>query len=586
VNMSSAKTILMLIFLLYGSICAIQITRANESVYLDAVKNLKMGWMSETLYQTKPLSPISICETNDPAVLILDREMHEVVELDEDGSVSTFLSTGGLAFDAIGYQPLADRLVAIGNSAFYIYGGEAFTILEEYPAPVSFTTLIVDPSDDSIYTASAENNSKIYHFTSNGEFISTVRAHVQGGSQLAIDPIRNWLYFSETFTGRITRLDLTMNTTTILNSGIAIPGTGEGISVATDSTGTLYYYVAEGVGRGFHRYNGTDFEFLLAPKDGIGPMIWSNRLNAALCVPGGGGCVVKYDPAAVDPERLTPSVNVKPIVQMANGSILLGIDKTIYIISEGQLIEFVSELPMKCGSLILDASDKLYVGLENDSALIVTLNSDGSLDPWFSRDIDGLLIALCYDSKNNALVLMTNDPGQRRFDVWRLPIEDPYDYRQVVSIENETSCAMTVDRSGNIFILERRVNTLYRIPDGSTQKQVLFTDVVEHAYMVYVNLGYSRIEEGVVLCRNDDLQVWLASGDGAYLLAENNVGIDNSGIFETMTGDLICTHSGQIYRLSYSSEATFVMDPVLIAAIAGGFIAVAGVLVVLHRRND
>ncbi|MFW9932747.1 MAG: hypothetical protein ACFFDR_08825 [Candidatus Thorarchaeota archaeon] len=570
--------------------------------YLDAVTDLPQGWKSETVYQTSPLSPIAICETNAFELLILDREMHELLELQLNGTITTYLPTGNISLDSIGYQPNADRIVGIGEHAFFISNEASFEVIKEQPSNVSFTTLTVNTMDDSIYTASSENDSSIYHFDANGGYISTVRTGILGCSQVALDPALNLLYYSETYPGRITCLNLTANTTTTLTSGIAIPGTGEGISIATSPTGDLYYLVAEGTDSGFYKYNGSAFENIMNPAYGIGSISWSRKFESILATPGGGGCVVQYDPNGTKPKRLTPQVSVKPIIETSEGLLLVGLEDSIYRIDTGSFNMFISDLPYSCGSLVLDNDENIYASLNNDSVLILGINTDGTNSTWFVGTglIDGFPRSLVYDSKNDQMILMTFVFTNNSLDLWRLPVDSPYEFSKIVTIENASIGDCTVDKDGNIYVAERSDNVLYQISDGTNDLQVLFSNFVEHAYLVTPPIGFSTLLDAVILCRNDDLQAWPVNGSGSYIFAQNKVGIDNIGLFENAMNELLCTHSGQIYRLSYevlttsqttdtttatsgtstSSEAPIDYPPYLTILIMGGS-AIIGVLVIV-----
>ncbi|OLS20649.1 MAG: hypothetical protein ThorAB25_27910, partial [Candidatus Thorarchaeota archaeon AB_25] len=277
----------------------------SDSQYQDAFHSLQPGWSSETIYQTRPLTPISICETSANEVLILDTGLSEILELHLNGSVSTYLSLGNIHLNAICFQPNADRVIGIGYRTFYTLNRTTIEVIKEHPLNVSFFTFVVDPTDDSMYTGDWANDSSILHFDANGEYISTIRNGILGCGQVAVDSSSDLLYYSEAFPGRITQLDLATNTTTVLTSGIAIPGSGESVSIATDPSGDLFYLVAEGIESGFYKYNGTAFEFVMAPSLGIGPISWSQKFNSFLATPGYGGCVVQYDPDASEPVVLT-----------------------------------------------------------------------------------------------------------------------------------------------------------------------------------------------------------------------------------------------------------------------------------------
>ncbi|MFW9848351.1 MAG: hypothetical protein ACFFF4_04380 [Candidatus Thorarchaeota archaeon] len=528
----------------------------SESQYLDAFNNLQTGWSSETLYQTSPLGPSSICETNTNQVLVLDKAASKILELHLNGSTSEYVSVGNISLDAIAFQPNTDRIIGIGNRAFYSINETTVEVIKEHPPNVSFSTLIVNSTDDSIYTGHWMNNSMLYHFDANGEFISIIRSGVQGCTQVAIDATKNLLYYAETFPGRITQLNMTTNTTTTLVSGIAIPGTGEGIGVATDHAGSVFYYVAEGNGKGLYKYNGTDFENIMIAKLGTGPITWSEKFNSFLCTPGFGACVVLYDPSESEPKRLTPTVNTRSIIQTSDSSILIGVDYDIYKIESGVFSAFISDLPYSCSNLVVDKDENIYASLSNDSALILKILPDGSNTTWFSKDLKGFPMSFAYDSKNDIMVLMTNNLANDTFDLWRVPIDNPVDYSKITSIDNVTGGDFTIDRSGNIYVLERGKNVLYKIPDATDQVQTLISNIVEHAYLVYPHIAYSTEADAVILCRNDDLQAWPVNGSSSYILGISATGIDHEGLFENKDKDLVGTHSGQIFKLSYEDMST------------------------------
>ncbi|MFW9871099.1 MAG: hypothetical protein ACFFFO_15870 [Candidatus Thorarchaeota archaeon] len=553
----------------------------NEDNFIEACQNLQPGWTSDTIYQSKPLGPISICENGDNDVFILDKAAYEIVELELDGTVSTYLSTENFSFNAIAYQPNADRIIALGESAFY--DANSLEVMGEHPFGIEFSTFVVDSNDDSMYTGHWANSSTIYHFDSNGVLLSTIRSDIQGCAQLALDSTNNLLYYSETFPGRITMLNLTSNSTTILTSGIAIPGTGEGISIAVSPLGDLYYMVAEGNEKGFWKYNGTAFENIMGSKNGIGPIVWSQKFDSALCAAGFGACIVKYDPAASEPERITPTVNTGSLVETSTGLLLLGIENTIYQIESGVFSEFIADVDYPCSSLVLDGTENIYASLSNDSPLILSVYPNGTYSTWFAGHINGSPASLTYDSKNDMMVLLTSVGIPTRFDLWKIPVSKPDDYFKVLSISNVTNGDCTVDNDGNIYILERSANKLYKVLDGTNETQVLHSNVVEHAFLVAVNIEYSSILDSIILARNDDLQVWSVSGANSYLLAENNVGIDNDGVFENANHELVCTHSGQVFRLSYSEQSSPFPIEVLIVGVGSLFVVIV-VVVYLKRK--
>ncbi|MGY5856436.1 MAG: hypothetical protein RTS72_07525, partial [Candidatus Thorarchaeota archaeon] len=86
--------------------------------------------------------------------------------------------------------------------------------------------------------------------------------------------------------------------------------------------------------------------------------------------------------------------------------------------------------------------------------------------------------------------------------------------------------------------------------------QILKTNVVEHAYLVYPHIAYSTDADAIIMTRNNDLQAWPVDGGSSYILGITASGIDHEGLFENPEGDLVGTHAGQIFKLHYDSTTT------------------------------
>ncbi|MFX1380341.1 MAG: hypothetical protein ACFFA4_14740, partial [Promethearchaeota archaeon] len=65
------------------------------------------------------------------------------------------------------------------------------------------------------------------------------------------------------------------------------------------------------------------------------------------------------------------------------------------------------------------------------------------------------------------------------------------------------------------------------------------------------SLGYSTIENGIFIGRNDDLQMWLLDENLRITFAINNRGIDNSAIYQNFKQEIICTQSTLILKFIY-----------------------------------
>ncbi|MFX0011946.1 MAG: hypothetical protein ACFE9R_16640, partial [Candidatus Hermodarchaeota archaeon] len=206
--------------------------------------------------------------------------------------------------------------------------------------------------------------------------------------------------------------------------------------------------------------------------------------------------------------------------------------------------------------LILDVDYNIYALLSNDSVAIVRVNLDGSFEDWFHNEIYEWAKSLHYDIKNYEFILFTEDLLQNKTNIYRIPILNPLSYYKITTIDSLKVVGVT-DVHGNIFAYEAYNNTLYKIPDGTVDMEIITTDFVDFSDIYGGNvtveppLGYSTIENGIIIGRNDDLQMWSLDENIRITFAINNRGIDNSAIYQTFKNEIICTQSTLVLKFIY-----------------------------------
>ncbi|MFW9876784.1 MAG: hypothetical protein ACFFG0_27130 [Candidatus Thorarchaeota archaeon] len=550
------KFYLTMTFLIFFNILNV-IPHYVNAIPSEAMREVRPGWDVLPIYEiSHPPGPKCIGENND--LYYVDNLNNVIMKMDEFG-VHNEYRTINISLSDIIYQPIHNRFIGLSEFKFYIITSSEFTLLNNYSYGNYLTTMTVDPTDDSFYCGSMINGTDILKFDADGNYISILISNIQGCSQIVLNNNQSILYYTETYLGSFSMMNLTTLETTVLKTGVGLPGTQEVIGIGVNDNDDLYYMTADGDNRGFYKYNNSDFVLLMASKAGMSSLTWSSKLQMFIAAGSAGGCLIGYDPDESEAELLTPIVNSPTIIETNDGNILYAIEDSIYKIDElGP--NYFSKNPYNSTikNLILDVDNNIYTLLGNDSVAILRVNHDGSFEDWFNNEIHEWAKSIHYDIKNYEIVLLTEDFLINSTNIYRIPINDPISYYKVITLEKSTRVVGVTDVYGNIFIYEATNNTLFKIPDGSYDREIITTDFVDFSdiyggeVIVEPPLVYSTIENGILIGRNDDLQMWLLDENLRITFAINNRGIDNSAFFENSKQELICTQSTLVLKFIYN----------------------------------
>ncbi|MFX0049021.1 MAG: hypothetical protein ACFE8G_12755 [Candidatus Hermodarchaeota archaeon] len=542
-------------FILYPTFYNSSINVVAEE-YLPLI-DTRPGWDVLPIYEiAHPPGPICIGEHND--TFYGDNLNHILMRMDEFGIQTEYIATGTLTFDDIAYQTNHNRLIGVTDHGFYTITSSGITWLNNYSYGSFLTTITVDPTDDSFYCGSLFDNTDILYFDANGIYISTVASNIHGCSEILLNNNQSILYYTETYLGSFSSLNLSSSETQVVKTGIGLPGTQEVIGIGVDDHDDLYYMTADGNNRGFYKYVNDSFIFIMNSKAGMSKITWSPKLKSFIAGGSAGACLISYNQNKTEAELLTPMVNANTIIETNNGTILYAIEDEIYQINQsGPLLFSTAPSNFSIIKLIVNVENKIFAALGNDSVTIVEINYDGSIQNWFDNEIQEFTKSIHYDQKYDDIILLTEDSIKNETIVYRIPIEDPLAYHKITTFYNSTKTAGVTDDQGNIYIYEGYNNSLFRIPDGTSDKELLttsfvnFTDIYGPDIIVIPPLGYSTVENGILIGRNDDLHIWLLNENQRTIFAINNRGIDNSAIFQNNKQEIICTQSTLILKMIY-----------------------------------
>ena len=144
-------------------------------------------------------------------------------------------------------------MIGINGTGFYIINSSGVNCLKYYSNGINVTTITVDPTDDSLYSGSIKDGADIIKFDANGNYNITIISNIHGCSQIILNNDQSILYYTETYLGSISMLNLTSSVITVLKTGIGLPGTQEVIGIGVDDDDKLYYMTADGNNRGFYK---------------------------------------------------------------------------------------------------------------------------------------------------------------------------------------------------------------------------------------------------------------------------------------------------------------------------------------------
>ncbi len=499
--------------------------------------------------------PAYLAKDDNGNILIVSRGNNRIVKLSFEGQLSDYMDTSSLSnVFSIGYQPGSGRLLIVNDqSTLYGFSNEQLTTLKSFG--VAAGTIAVNTADDSFYTGSQSRNSKINHYDANGNLLSTIVDGVDGCFQLAFDETNNQLYYSETFGGRITEVNLSDNSREVIATGVGIPGTFEPIAVALDEEDILYFFTAN---NGLNRLEGGSFKKVMDSIAGVGAMIWSSPHSAFLVGNGVGANIISYNPTMATAEHLTRYVNSRSIVQMDDGTVLVAdgdyFGGFIQKVDDSGFSPFTQDLGTNARHLERGNDGNIYAGMTDGSIWRIAADSSATL--WADDYSDYPVVSLHYDPKNDAIISFTGDQRTSTAEVWRIPLNEPSSPIKVLELSNVIITgslpAGAVDDSGNIYVLERKANVIYVIPEGANTVATFASSVLDSQAITVPRMEYLSREKALLVTTIENYELWPINNPIKSAFARNNGGVDNFGINETKDGDLISIHSGRVFRFVYS----------------------------------
>jgi len=245
---------------------------------------------------------------------------------------------------------------------------------------------------------------------------------------------------------------------------------------------------------------------------------------------------------------------------MDDGTVLVADGRSFgnYIqkVDSSGLTPFSEEMQEQCNALERDSDGDIYAGLIDGT--IWKIGDDGSVSSWAGGFTTDSISSLHYDSKNNAMISITGNPMTSTASIWRIPLSAPDSAAKVVEISDvQVHISLprgAVDDSGNIYVLERKANVIYKIADGSDTTTVFASSVLDSEAITNPGMEYVSKENALIISTISNYELWPLNNPIKSTFATNNGAVDNLTINETKNGNLIALHSGQVFRLNFGAS--------------------------------
>ncbi|NPE09095.1 MAG: hypothetical protein GNW80_12495, partial [Asgard group archaeon] len=258
------------------------------------LSRLRPGWDVMTIYELEH-PPGSSCTGESGDFYYVDNLNHYLMKMDEFGVHTQLVNTSPYDFTDIEYQPNTNRILGITDKGFFALTSSSLTLISNYTYADPLTAIAVNPNDDSFYCGSLSDNTDILKFDADGNYISTELSNVQGISQLVLNNNQSILYYTETYLGSISYLNLTSGSSTLIRTGIGLPGTEEVIGIGVDDSDVLYSMTADGNERGFYKYRNGTYVLLVESKGGMSSLTWFPKLQSFIAGGSASGALIQYD---------------------------------------------------------------------------------------------------------------------------------------------------------------------------------------------------------------------------------------------------------------------------------------------------
>lgn len=509
------------------------------------------GWSETIAYESPLLSAQAACLTPDGNLLVYARSGRRLVLVAPDGTMRGYADCGGIIVRAIEWQDAMQRFLIIDQASGSLYELKAGTFrkLRTFGAGEYPSTIAVD-AKGNIYGANEGKGTSLNLFAPDGRFVKRLVSGIQGCFRILADRAGSTVYFSETFTGRVSALDTATLSVRILGEGFGILGTAEAIPLAFDGGGRL---LVCDLSRGIMRFDGARFAFVQATGTGAGEYLWWKDADALAQLHYAGSNIVLHDINDNRRADLTPHLNSTAIAALENGTVYLAKDQDLVIIDpKGGMERKASFFSESVHHLECDAHGNLYAG--DVAGRIMRIHADGTTEVFAdaSTVARGSISSLSYSDARKGFVVVVSEYAAPRANI--LFLDGDGKWHLLLSMD-EIATSPTLPRAcagpkGEVYVLERRGNTLYLLPKGASSMVPIVRGILPSDSVTVPSMEYSDAANGLIIGDTENYLFIDGKSLSVSTLGINANGADNFGLNQTYDKRIIAVHAGQVFYMN------------------------------------
>jgi hypothetical protein len=510
---------------------------------VEAVTGLKSGWTQSTIFSSAILYPKGIFK--DPAGTVYTYSSTSTSSTMAKLSTNTLEKVFDVSFETQGwgYQPTSGRFITTTSTSGLYAVDSAGTATQLRMFGVIGNQIAV-ASDDTFYTCTGSSQFGVYKYDKDGNLLSTLASNVNVCSSIMLDNTETSLYYTSSVEGKLYKVELSTGTITEVASGLGIPGTSEPITIGFDSNNDLYVFSGAD---GLYKYNGSTFVKDVDSISGAGNIVWSASDNAFLMGVGAGANIVAYYTNTKTGAHLTENLNAVKIAQNeASETLICDGESQIEKVTATGFSTYISGLEAPCSGLTTDENDNVYAGLGNGK---IHKLSGSTLTDW-GNQVSGNIIDMAYSKSDNSVVV-AYITGSSSVAIAKVT-ESATTVIQNLSGVTVTNAvpAVTADNSGNVYVLERKDNKLYKIDTSGTMTTIA-DNVLESTAITVPDIVYSSNEDGFIISTINDYKLMpLSTPTSQSTFATNNGSVDNFAMHVNKSGVITAIHSGQAFKMT------------------------------------
>jgi hypothetical protein len=518
-----------------------------------AVADLPQGWTQDVLYSNVCASPINMTAKSDGSMLINDRCDSRVLELLPDGDISEWANTGDVGMDTIVYQAQQMRLLGVSGSKVFVIEPGSLTDLGTFKNNEQPVALVSDPRNDHLYGVELGENKAIKEYDQDLNLIREIH-QVSNCQNIALDPERDLLYFTESITGTVNSIDLRSGEVKNITSGLGEGFVDINIGVAVGDQGELYYStLTDGLFRVTNTASGDpQIQKLMDVPFGVGSIYWWSAGKSILQTNVFAGTIVKFDVAKNNVELLEPNVNTTAIAMDSSGVVYFYSQQQLYRLDNGKIESLGSKLDTSVFSIAFDNHDNLYVPIDRFLRKIDVKN--GMLENYIEFDDGNIIKNVLYDGKHDEYVALADyDQLKNGIAIWRVANQADARPRLVATIEldNPSDSFMAINRNtGSIYFYNQDWNAIFEVDEASSNLKLLISDIIEPGEMPLNGFSFFTPLNGFIITVLAEGRFFLPLDGGPMeRFSSMACGMDNVQGIEDAHGDYLATQSGKIYLI-------------------------------------